>query len=207
MAQTDKQFMIMQSLGLMKNIKYNKREAGDVGMGDDITGVKQQVSKLTSKTAEKLLRPWLGGLRVVGGVNMELYDYPVMLTAEEYTNATGIELVARCGNDAANVKRLLNRAHSHIYDFLIYSTGCSDIKDRIINAYRDRLEKPIKRALIMQVGYLLENGAIGDWNGLIATAESGADLKSTQELVQKILSPEIINLLGSTQPNILYAGG
>ena len=64
MAQTDKQFMIMQSLGLMKNIKYNKREAGDVGMGDDITGVKQQVSKLTSKTAEKLLRPWLGGLRV-----------------------------------------------------------------------------------------------------------------------------------------------
>ena len=138
---------------------------------------------------------------------MELYDHPVMLTAEEYTNATGIELVARCGNDAANVKRLLNRAHSHIYDFLIYSTGCSDIKDRIINAYRDRLEKPIKRALIMQVGYLLENGAIGDWNGLIATAESGADLKSTQELVQKILSPEIINLLGSTQPNILYAGG
>ena len=64
MAQTDKQFMIMQSLGLMKNIKYNKREAGDVGMGDDITGAKQQASRLTSKTAERLLRPWLGGLRV-----------------------------------------------------------------------------------------------------------------------------------------------
>lgn len=64
MAQTDKQFMIMQSLGLMKNIKYNKREAGDVGMGDDITGVKQQALRLTSRTAEKLLRPWLGSLRV-----------------------------------------------------------------------------------------------------------------------------------------------
>lgn len=64
MAQTDKQFMIMQSLGLMKNIKYNKREAGDVGMGDDITGVKQKASRLSSQVAEKLLRPWLGGLRV-----------------------------------------------------------------------------------------------------------------------------------------------
>lgn len=64
MAQTDKQFMIMQSLGLMKNIKYNKREAGDVGMGDDITGVKQHALRLTSRTAEKLLRPWLGSLRV-----------------------------------------------------------------------------------------------------------------------------------------------
>lgn len=138
---------------------------------------------------------------------MELYDYPVMLTAEEYTTATGVELVAKCDSSAANVKRLLNRAHSHIYDFLIYSTGRSDIKDRIINAYKDTLEKPIKRALVVQVGYLLENGAIGDWNGVIATAESGADIKSTQELVQKILAPEVINILGSTQPNILYAGG
>ena len=137
---------------------------------------------------------------------MELYDYPVMLTAEEYTHATGVDLTAEVEN-AAQVKRLLNRAHSHIYDFLIYSTGRSDIKDRIINAYKDRLEKPIKRALVLQVGYLLENGAIGDWNGLIATTESGADLKSTQELVQKILSPEVINILGATQPNILYAGG
>lgn len=138
---------------------------------------------------------------------MGLYDYPVMLTEEEFTNATGIELVAKCGDDTAKVKRLLNRAHSHIYDFLIYTTGRADIKDRIINAYKDRLEKPIKRALVLQVGYLLENGAIGDWNGLIATAESGADLKSTQEIVQKILSPEVINVLGATQPNILYAGG
>lgn len=137
---------------------------------------------------------------------MNLYDYPVMLTEEEFTNATGVELIAKCC-DTSNVKRLLNRAHSHIYDFLIYSTGRADIKDRIINAYKDRLEKPIKRALVLQVGYLLENGAIGDWNGVIATAESGADLKSTQEIVQKILSPEVINVLGATQPNILYAGG
>lgn len=137
---------------------------------------------------------------------MELYDYPVMLTEEEYTNATGVNLTAEL-KIATQVKRLLNRAHSHIYDFLIYSTGRADIKDRIINAYKDRLEKPIKRALVLQVGYLLENGAIGDWNGLIATTESGADLKSTQEIVQKIISPEVINVLGATQPNILYAGG
>lgn len=65
MAQTDKQFMIMQSLGSMKNIKYNKREAGDVGMGDDIKGGGGAGSiGLTSKAAEKMLRGWLGSLRI-----------------------------------------------------------------------------------------------------------------------------------------------
>ena len=49
MAQTDKQFMIMQSLGLMKNIKYNKREAGDVGMGDDITVLSNRRRGLQAK--------------------------------------------------------------------------------------------------------------------------------------------------------------
>lgn len=64
MAQTDKQFMIMQSLGIMKNIKYNKREAGDVGMGDDIKGTSGNGGGLTSKAAYNMLRGWLGALRV-----------------------------------------------------------------------------------------------------------------------------------------------
>lgn len=65
MAQTDKQFMIMQSLGIMKNIKYNKREAGDVGMGDDIKGGSSgNGGGLTSKSAYNMLRGWLGALRV-----------------------------------------------------------------------------------------------------------------------------------------------
>ncbi len=65
MAQTDKQFMIMQSLGAMKNIKYNKREAGDIGMGDDIKGGGNNNGfGLTSKTAQSMLRGWLGTLRV-----------------------------------------------------------------------------------------------------------------------------------------------
>lgn len=65
MAQTDKQFMIMQSLGIMKNIKYNKREAGDVGMGEDIKGGNSgNGGGLTSKAAYNMLRGWLGALRV-----------------------------------------------------------------------------------------------------------------------------------------------
>lgn len=65
MAQTDKQFMIMQSLGVMKNIKYNKREAGDVGMGDDIKGGSSgSGGGLTGKAAYNMLRGWLGALRV-----------------------------------------------------------------------------------------------------------------------------------------------
>lgn len=138
----------------------------------------------------------------------ELYDYPLTITSEEFETNTGYVLSdVLAGDNDKKIMNFLNTFHSHVYDFLIHNTGRSDIKDRIILNYRKELEKPIKRALILQGKYLIENDNIGLWNGIVATVEGGADVKDTQDIVQKILCAEVINLLAGTQPNILYAGG
>lgn len=58
---SDRQFMTMQSLGAVKNTKYNKREAGDLGFGDDLKGSGSSRVQITSAKAYQLLRPWVGG--------------------------------------------------------------------------------------------------------------------------------------------------
>ena len=63
-AVSDKQFMTLQSLGIIKNTKYNKREAGDLGFGADITGATANRCPLSSTKAYELVREWLGGVSV-----------------------------------------------------------------------------------------------------------------------------------------------
>ena len=59
---SDEQIMIMSSLGMAKNIKYNKREMGNVGLSESVTDVAvHKYKRLASEDAEKLLRPWIGG--------------------------------------------------------------------------------------------------------------------------------------------------
>ena len=59
---SDEQIMIMSSLGAFKNIKYNKREMGNVGLSESVTDITvKQEKRLASEDAEKLLRPWIGG--------------------------------------------------------------------------------------------------------------------------------------------------
>lgn len=58
---SDKQFLTMQSLGAVKNTKYNKREAGDLGFGAELTGGMQQKCPISSAKAYNLLREWIGG--------------------------------------------------------------------------------------------------------------------------------------------------
>lgn len=138
----------------------------------------------------------------------DLYDYPLTITSDEFEEHTGHNLAAELAGDSdRKIVNFLNTLHSHVYDFLVYNTGRHDIKDRIIEKYADELAKPVKRALVTQGKYLLENEDIGLWNGIVATVEGGVDVKDTQDIVQKILCPQVINLLAGTQPNILYAGG
>ncbi len=61
---SDKQFMTMQSLGSIKNTKYNKREAGDLGFGENLTGMTVKKCPIASAKAYALLRDWLGGVSV-----------------------------------------------------------------------------------------------------------------------------------------------
>lgn len=57
---TDKQFMTLQTLGAIKNTKYNKREAGDIGFGDELKGGVKKCP-LTSEKAYKLISGYIGG--------------------------------------------------------------------------------------------------------------------------------------------------
>lgn len=57
-ARADEQMKTLGTLGAMKNIKYNKREMGEVGLGASLTGA--VVSKrLESAEAEKFIKAWL----------------------------------------------------------------------------------------------------------------------------------------------------
>lgn len=57
---SDKQFMTLQSLGAVKNTKYNKREAGDIGFSDELKGGTGHV-EIASLRAYQLLKPYVGG--------------------------------------------------------------------------------------------------------------------------------------------------
>lgn len=59
-AVSDKQFMVMQTLGAVKNTKYNKREAGDLGFGAELKGGQVNI-EIASLRAYQLLTPYLGG--------------------------------------------------------------------------------------------------------------------------------------------------
>ena len=131
---------------------------------------------------------------------LDLYkDYPVMITAEEVQNYLNIDIAEFKNSE------LLNDAHKHIYDFLIYPTYNGDIKERIIKKYSDVLEKPLKRALLAQIKYLVENGNIGEWNGLIESSSSIGN-KEIQDLLTRIIAPEVINILKGAVIDLLYSG-
>lgn len=54
---SDIQMKTLQSLGIVKNTKYNKREMGEIGMGASLTG-EEHKSVLESEDALKMLRAW-----------------------------------------------------------------------------------------------------------------------------------------------------
>lgn len=60
-ARSDEQMIILNSLGAIKNLKYNKREMGEVGLGATLTGGDTHNRLLASDYAIKLLKPWIGG--------------------------------------------------------------------------------------------------------------------------------------------------
>ena len=60
-ARSDEQMKILNSLGAYKNLKYNKREMGEIGLGESLTGQNTSANKrLTSLEAEKILKAWIG---------------------------------------------------------------------------------------------------------------------------------------------------
>ena len=137
----------------------------------------------------------------------ELYqDLPIKITADEVEKFVDLKLDHEIKGESINrISTFLDTIHRHIYYFLIFNTGVPEIKTRIINKYKNSLEKPIKVALLTQAQYLLSNGNIELFNGVVKTVY-GVDFKETVDLISKIVSPSVINILIATKPNILYAG-
>lgn len=138
----------------------------------------------------------------------KLYDYPVMVDSDEFLNNTGLDLYAELDGDDGERKvvNFLNTIHSLIYDSLIYSVGTKTIKKLMIEHFTADLENDIKKALIAQGEYMLDNGDISLWNGTVITANGTADIKDSKLLYEKIVAPRSVSILMDTNPPLLYMG-
>lgn len=137
-----------------------------------------------------------------------LYSYPVTLDSEEFTNNTGLDLREELEGDDGERKvvNFLNTIHSLIYDGLIYSVGSKTIKNLLITHFIDDLASDIKRAIIAQGMYLLENGDISVWNGTVVAANGTVQTQESRLIYQKVVAPAAVNILMNTNPNLLYMG-
>lgn len=133
-------------------------------------------------------------------------DMPVKITDEDCKKYRGIDLESELeGDSREKITQFLDTVHQHVYEFLIFSTGDRRWKIKIIEKYKDEVEKTLKMALLVQASYLLNNGNIELFNGVIKTV-NGADIKDNTQINEKIIAPSIVNMLASTKPNLLFAG-
>lgn len=138
----------------------------------------------------------------------KLYDYPVKVDSDEFLNNTGLDLYEELDGDAGERKviNFLNTIHSLIYDGLLYSVGTKTIKKLMIEQFSDDVAGDIKKALIAQGEYMLDNGDISLWNGTVITANGTADIKDSKLLYEKIVAPRAVAILMDTNPPLLYMG-
>ena len=133
-------------------------------------------------------------------------DMPVKITDEDCKKYRGIDLETELeGDSKEKITQFLDTVHQHVYDCLIFSTGDRRWKIKIIEKYKAEVEKTLKMALLVQAAYLLSNGNIEMFNGVIKTV-NGADIKDNTQINEKIIAPSIVNMLASTKPNLLFAG-
>jgi hypothetical protein len=133
-------------------------------------------------------------------------DMPVKITDEDCKKLRGLDLDKEIeGNSKEKITQFLDTVHSHIYDFLIFTTGDRRWKTKIIEKYKTEVEKPLKTALLVQASYLISNGNIEMWNGIVKTV-NGVDIKENIQFNEKIIAPSVINILSSCKPNLLFAG-
>ena len=137
-----------------------------------------------------------------------LYAYPVTVDSAEFLNNTGRDLEAEIEGDdgVRKVVNFLNNLHRIVYDDLIYTVGPRRIKELIIAAHKDELQADIKKALFVQGEYLLDNTDISLWNGTVMAANGTVSVTDSTPILQKIVSPAVIDILRNTNPNILYMG-
>lgn len=135
---------------------------------------------------------------------MEIYKYPVEITAEDLKNAADINLTEEYGS--GGVAPFLYSVHTAIYEGCIFVTGDRDIKSRIIDAHLEKVSGAIQRALIAQGIYMHDVGNVGTESGITITADGQKAVVSLREIRSKIVCPDAVNALKSCSIPLLYAG-
>ena len=143
-------------------------------------------------------------------------SYPIIINKVEFETATKIidldayleELTGDIPNATAD--KFLDDVIYYTYEGAIYSAGHRVRANNIINAYSGVLEPQIK-ALLVKVGeYMLEQmkgERAGLYSGMLELENGDMAIKDTQEIITKILPPNVMTYVMNISPNIVYAGG
>ena len=135
---------------------------------------------------------------------MDLFTYPVMITADELKTATGLDLAAEY--EGREIAPFLRGVHSTVYESGVYATGDRYLKERIIDKHKESVEIALKRALIRQAEYEHAFGRIGTESGITIGADGQKALIARQDLQSKALCIDAVNALRSCKIALLYAG-
>ena len=131
--------------------------------------------------------------------------YPVMITADELKNERDIDIAKEYAT-AFLQRSFMSDVHAAVYEGVIYATGDRDIKDRIIETHKDKTEKAIKRALILQAAYMHDEGNAGTASGVTIAADGQKAVIGRAELRSKNVCIAALDALKACSCPILYAG-
>ena len=135
---------------------------------------------------------------------MALFEYPVMITVAELKNERDLDITKEYS--VYERTAFMADVHSAIYEGAIYATGDKDIKDRIINTHKTKMETAIKRALILQATSMHDEGNVGTSSGITATADGQKSGVGKMELRSKRVCLAAFDALKACPYSILYAG-
>lgn len=133
-------------------------------------------------------------------------DLPVKVTSQEVEQLTGIVLNNELnGESETKVSAFLDTVHSLVYDYLIYTVRPKSITNRIILKHTG-VQKDIKKMLIVQTQFLLQNKGIELFNGLIVKSADASENMDITEIASKLVAPMVYQIAMSSEPNLLYVG-
>ena len=133
-------------------------------------------------------------------------DLPVKVTSQEVEQLTGIVLNNELnGESETKVSAFLDTVHSLVYDYLLYTVRPKSITNRIILKHTG-VQKDIKKMLIVQAQFLLQNKGIELFNGLIVKSADASENMDITEISSKLVAPMVYQIAMSSEPNLLYVG-
>lgn len=133
-----------------------------------------------------------------------MIEYPIMITADEIGEYTSYHIDGLTNENEVN--DLLATAHEYVYR-LIYGTGKRSVRNRIIEKYREQVERPVKYALCKMAAYLLENGDAGNFNGVRESTDgTSASITPKEQITKNAIPDSVIVMLAITEPRLIYFG-